>query len=126
MNGAVAANGAATVLTDAGGRKITLRKLSVLDQARMLRAVGPRQAENQPYFHLVECACMVADIDGVPLLLPGSEQQIDGLLGRLGDEGIAAVMIHRVAEVRAAMTAAEDAALNSEAKDRRPLPVSVS
>jgi hypothetical protein len=100
------------VLTDARGRKLTLRKLSVLDQARMLRAIGsrdPKQAQNQPYVQLVECACMVGAIDGVPVLMPNNEVQIDALLGRLGDEGAAVLLPHRTAEIQRVMKEAEAA-----------------
>jgi hypothetical protein len=100
------------VLTDAKGRKLTLRKLTVLDQARMLRAIGsrdPKQAQNQPYVQLVECACMVEAIDGVPVVMPNNEAQIDALLGKLGDEGTAVLFAHRTAEIQRVMKEAEAA-----------------
>lgn len=111
----------AETLTDAKGRSLELRKMTVLDQARMLRAIGPKQAENQPYVQLVECACMVSAIDGVPALMPTTEQTIDALLGRLGDDGIAAVMAKRMAEIQSIMEAAQAA---MEKPD--PLPASGS
>lgn len=123
-------NGAATiaaVVTDAQGRKITLRKITVLDQVKMLRAIGPRQAENQPYFQLVECACMADMIDGVPLLMPANEAQIDAAISRLGDDGMAAIMVHRMEDLQATMKAAEDAAASApplEVKPDSPLPAS--
>jgi hypothetical protein len=112
------------VITDAKGRKITLRKLNVLDQVKMLRAIGPRQAENQPYFQLVECACMVDAIDGVPLMMPANEQQIDAAIGRLGDDGMAAIMVHRMEDIQATTRAAQAAAENPEVKSEIPLPAS--
>ena len=100
------------VLSDAKGRKLTLRKLNVRDQARMLRAIGsrdPRQAENQPYVQMVECACMVAELDGVPVPMPVKEDQIDALLDRLGDEGMAVLYGHRAAEIKRIVAEAEAA-----------------
>ena len=90
----------------------------------MLRAIGPRQAENQPYFQLVECACMADLIDGVPVPMPGNEAQIDAAINRLGDDGMAAIMVHRMEEVQATMAAAEAAAAPEE-KPVPPLPASV-
>lgn len=119
-------NGAAApkVVTDARGRKITLRKITVMDQVKMLRAIGPRQAENQPYFHLVECAYMADMIDSVPVPMPTNELQIDAAIARLGDDGMAAIMVHRMEEVQATMAAAE-AAMAPEVKPEPPLPESV-
>jgi hypothetical protein len=112
------------VLTDAKGRKLTLRKITVLEQVRMLRAIGPAQSENQPYFQMVECACMVAQIDELPMMMPNNEQQIDAVISRLGDEGMSAVMVSRIAEVQAARDAAEAAAGGVAAAPASPLPLS--
>jgi hypothetical protein len=82
----------------------------------MLRAIGsrdPKQAENQPYVQMVECACMVSDIDGVPQPLPSKEEHIDGMLDRLGDEGMAAIYVHRSAEIKRVMEEAEAAAASA-------------
>lgn len=103
------------VITDARGRKLTIRNLNALDQTRLLRAVGPAQAGNQPYFHMVECAAMVANIDDVPCLLPTNERQIDAAIGRLDDEGMAAIMVWRTVKMQEAMKAAEDAVEVGEA-----------
>jgi hypothetical protein len=114
------------IVTDAKGRRITLRKINVLDQVKMLRAIGPKQAENQPYFNIVECAFMADMLDGIPLPMPSTEQQIDAAIGRLGDEGIAAIMVHRIEEMKATTEAAEAAALNAppagESSAAGPLP----
>ena len=115
----------AGMVTDAKGRKITLRDLTVLDQVKMLRAIGPKQAENQPYYGMVESACMASAIDGVPVIMPANESQIDAVIAKLGDEGMAAIMVHRVAAiqatVRAAEQAAERAAEHAEAEPESPL-----
>ena len=112
----------AEVITDAAGRKLELRKLNALDQVRMLRAIGAEQAQNQPYVHMVECAFMVSAIDGVPQPLPTSERTIDGAIGRLGDDGMAAVMVQRIKEISAATDAAE--AASEAGKTDSPLPPS--
>lgn len=99
------------IVTDAKGRKITLRTLNVMDQVRLMRAVGPEQARNEPYFNIVTMAASVSDIDDVPCAIPRSEAQIDGLISRIGDDGFAALMVSmksQIAEIEAAAQAAAD------------------
>lgn len=96
-------------ITDAKGRVLTLRKIGVVEQLRMLRAIGPDQSANYNYVHLVECIIMVSEIDGVPLPAPTSERQIDANAQRLGDDGVAAVMIERMKQIKATHEAAEAA-----------------
>jgi len=108
------------VITDAKGRKITLRDLTVMDQMRMLRAIGPAQSSNQPYVQMVTCACMVTEIDGMPIPFPTNERAIDGVVQRLGDDGMSAVMVDMMAEMDRTMKAAQDAV---EAGDIAPSPL---
>lgn len=108
------------IITDAKGRKFTTRDLNVLEQVRLLRAIGAEQSNNQPYVSMVMMAASVASIDDVPCLLPTNERQIDGTIGRIGDEGFAALMVdvqHRVDD----LTAAAEAAASGEAKPVDPL-----
>jgi hypothetical protein len=112
------------VATDAKGRKLTLRKLNILDQVRLLRAIGPSQASNQPYYDIVMAAASVSDIDGLPIPMPTNERQIDAAIARIGDEGFAALMVHmqrQIAEVQAAAEAAADEAADGEANPADPL-----
>ena len=87
-------------ITDSKGRVLRVRDLLALDQMRLLRAVGPAQATNQPYFHMVECAAMVTHIGDTPCPMPLNERQIDAAVERLGDEGMAAVMIFRTRRIQ--------------------------
>ena len=116
---------APTVLTDTLGRKLTLRKLTVLDQARMMRAIGPVQASNDPYRTLVQLAFMVTDIDGVPVPFPTNEAQIDAAIGRLKDEGYLALGAYFKSEVDKAQAEAE-AALQVEGGKPDPLAASAA
>ncbi len=109
------------VITDASGRKLTLRKLNVLDQVKLLRAVGPDQARNQPYVEIVTMAASVSDIDGIPMILPNNERQIDAAIGRIGDAGVAALMVHIQREFASVIKAAEAAAEDGEVKPADPL-----
>jgi hypothetical protein len=107
-------------LTDATGRKIAVKALSVVDQAQIMRTAGPAQALNQPYVMMIECLYMVQSIDGNATMRPVNERQVDAALEKLGDDGMARVMEYRYAEMLAVQEAAERAARgDEEAAERR-------
>jgi hypothetical protein len=60
-------------------------------------------SQNQPWLGMAVLAASVAAIDDVPVPAPGNEQQIEALVARLGDAGIAAVG-EALAEMRASAT----------------------
>ncbi len=76
---------------DAKGRRLLLRRLTALDTLRLFKAAGPLLAENGPWLSMAGLAFSVLEIDGVPVPPPTTESQIEGLIDRLGDEGLAAV-----------------------------------
>lgn len=78
-------------VTDATGRRISLRRLNALDKLRLFKAAGPALSENQFWLGMAVLACSVSAIDDVPVPTPVNEQQIEALVGRLGDVGIAAI-----------------------------------
>lgn len=82
---------AARSVTDVQGRQIELRRLTALDKLRLFKAVGPALAENQPYLGYAVLACSVTAIDGVPVPTPVNEAQIESMVARLGDSGLAAI-----------------------------------
>ena len=79
------------VVTDVDGRKLMVRQLTALDKLRLFKAAGPLLAQNQPWLGMAVLACSVTAIDNIPVPMPSNEQQIEGLVGRLGDAGMAAV-----------------------------------
>lgn len=87
----VAAAGAGTSVTDALGRVLEVRRPGALDRLRLFKAVGPGLAENQRYVGYGMLAMCVSTIDGVPVPQPATEAQLEGLIDRLGDAGLAAV-----------------------------------
>ena len=87
----LATSGRTMEVTDAGGRRITLRNLSALDKLRLFKAAGPMLAQNQPWLGMAVLACSVTAIDDVPVPTPTTEQQIEAIVARLGDAGIDAV-----------------------------------
>ena len=82
---------AAPTVSDRLGRRLTLRRMTSLDKLRLFKAAGPVLAQNQPWLGMAMLACSVAEIDNVPIPPPTNEQQIESMVARLGDLGIAAV-----------------------------------
>jgi hypothetical protein len=87
----VSAATVAPTVTDALGRRLTLRRMTSLDKLRLFKAAGPTLAQNQPWLGMALLACSVVEIDSVPVPSPANEQQIESMVARLGDLGIAAV-----------------------------------
>lgn len=87
---AMAAAASETVIDD-NGRRLSIRRLTALDRLRLFKAAGPLLSQNQPWLGMALIACSVAAIDDVPVPLPSNEVQIEGMVGRLGDAGIAVV-----------------------------------
>jgi hypothetical protein len=106
--------------TDAKGRLITLRRLTVMDQVKLLRAIGPAQSINQPYVEIVTMAASVAQVGDVPCPMPTNERQIDAAIERIGDEGFVALSVYMRREVEALQAAAETAVAYGE-KPESPL-----
>ena len=89
---AILAEGLKTSATfDKKGRKIVIRYPTALDTLRLFKAAGPVLAQNEPWLAMAMLAFAVQEIDGVPIPSPSSESQIENLIDRLGDEGLAAV-----------------------------------
>ena len=78
-------------VSDDLGRRLTVRRLTALDRLRLFKAIGAELAQNAPYFGMAALAASVIDIDGVPVPPPVTEAQLEGLVQRLGEEGIEAV-----------------------------------
>ncbi len=78
------------VVHDVEGRALSLRRMGALDRLRLFKAVGPHLAQNTPYLGMAMLAASVAAIDGIPVPPPVTESQVEALVSRLGDAGIAA------------------------------------
>lgn len=79
-------------VTDARGRVITLKKPAVLAQYRLIEVAGPDSAKNEVYMGMVLPLIFVVAIDGQPVFQPASKLQLEALISRLDEDGIAAVM----------------------------------
>ncbi len=87
----VAAATAVQIVIDTEGRRLTIRRLTALDRLRLFKAAGPSLAQNAPWLGMALVASSVIAIDDVPIPPPSNEAQIEAMIGRLGDEGVAAV-----------------------------------
>lgn len=87
----IGAASATQSVADAEGRQLQVRRMGALDKLRLFKAVGAHLAQNPPYLGMAMLACSVMAIDGVPVPAPANEQQVEALVSRLGDVGIAAV-----------------------------------
>jgi hypothetical protein len=92
-SGIVAAAAAEQVATTANGTRLTLRRLNALDKLRLFKAAGPVLAQNDPWLGMALLASSVVAIDDVPVPVPATEYQIEAMVARLGDAGIAAVAL---------------------------------
>jgi len=80
-----------TVVTDKAGRRLTLRKVGVLETLRLYKALGPELAVNGAYMAAARLAAAVEMIDDVPVPFPASEAAVEALLRKLDEDGVAAV-----------------------------------
>lgn len=76
---------------DAQGRRLSLRRLTALDKLRLFKAAGPVLSDNRAWLGMALLACSVTAIDDVPVPSPSNESQIESMIQRLGDAGIAAI-----------------------------------
>lgn len=87
----VATAAAEAVVTDARGRSIKLKKPGVLAQFRLVEMMG-ESAKNEVYMGMVLPLIFVCEIDGDPVFMPASKREVEALITRLDEDGIATVM----------------------------------
>ena len=87
----VAEAGRALTAVDAMGRRLDVRRPGALDRLRLFKALGPALSGNDRYVGYAMLAYCVQAIDGVPVPAAGTEGQLEALVARLGDAGLAAV-----------------------------------
>lgn len=75
-------------VTDARGRKITLRKPGALAQFRLMEAVG---GTNAGYIHMCMPLIYVAAIDGDSVSPIRTKGEVEALVQRLEEDGLVAV-----------------------------------
>ena len=81
---------AAIEVTAANGKRIKIKRPPVLAQYRLVEALGDA-AESRVYLRMCIPLLWVAAIDDVAVHAPTSKMQVEGLIARLDEAGIAAV-----------------------------------
>lgn len=82
------------VVTDSRGRSITLKNPGVLAQYRLVKMIGAEAAKNEVYVNMMLPILWVVRIDDSAIHAPSSEREIEALISRLGEEGIASIVGH--------------------------------
>lgn len=82
---------AVTEITDERGRVITLKKPGVLAQYRLIEILGD-SAKNEVYMGMVLPLIFVSAIDGDAVAMPTNKREVEALIQRLDEEGVAAVV----------------------------------
>ncbi|MDE2000187.1 MAG: hypothetical protein KGI52_14810 [Burkholderiales bacterium] len=96
----------AVTLHDADSRKLLLREIGVLEESRLVRAMGD-SATNPAYMGgYVIPACMVAKIDDTDLPMPRTEREVEAAISQVGRHGLEAVLTHL--QSRSAQSAEDD------------------
>lgn len=77
--------------TDSLGRRIVVQRPNALTSYRIMKMLGGENARNEVVIGYAMLACSVVSINGEPIMMPNSERQIEAMIDRLGDEGMAAI-----------------------------------
>lgn len=78
-------------VTDALGRRLTVRRINALDRLRLLKAAGPDLSQNDAWLNMAALAVSVVEIGGIPRPTPVNERQIETAVAELGDSGLQAI-----------------------------------
>lgn len=76
---------------DAGGRKLGVCRISASLRRRVLKALSPEGGAKPSYFAMAVTAACCVSIDGEPVAFPQKEIQVDALIDRLDNDGLAEV-----------------------------------
>ena len=76
-------------VTDKRGRSIVVRRMSVIERLRSKKVIG---GVNEDYYYEALPAFMVVSIDSAAVLKPTNELTLEGLISRLGDDGLEAIL----------------------------------
>lgn len=87
-----------TYVVDARGRKIGLKSPTLLAQFRLVELLG-ESAKNQTFMGMVLPIVMVCEIDGHAVHPPSTRAQLDALISRVDNDGLAAIAAHLGADM---------------------------
>lgn len=82
---------AEVTVTDVRSRTILLKKPGILAQYRLVEIMGDAAA-NETYMNMVLPVLFVSAIDGEAVIAPQTKREVEALIQRLDEDGIAAVV----------------------------------
>ena len=82
------------LIVDARGRRLKLRELTLLQELDLMAVAGDNRASNRIWWVHVYNAAKVAEIDGIPMPFPTSDQEMRAMIARVEADGVAAVLAH--------------------------------
>ena len=88
-----------SVVTDDRGRQITLQKPNAYAPFALLELAGPQRSVNEALMGQVQPLLYVTKIDSDPISRPVRWVEIEALILRLDDDGMAAVMVWYIQNV---------------------------
>ena len=77
-------------VTDSTGRKLVVKEMDPADQLDLFEAAG-KNSSNSSWVGMALLVCSVSMIDGVPVPMPSTPDQVKTLARKLGKHGIEAV-----------------------------------
>lgn len=99
---------------DSRGRKIVLRKPSILAQYRLVDLVGGDTAKNEVYMGMILPIIWVAQIEGDSITLPRTRLELDALIERIDEDGLTAIARRLTEMAESVGETADTAALKNE------------
>lgn len=103
----VAAANEIAYVTDGRGRRIGLKKPSLLAQYRLVELLGD-SAKNETFLGMVMPIVMVCEIDGDKVPSPSTRRELDALIQRVEEDGLAAIANYLTGEALAEAAAAPE------------------
>lgn len=77
--------------TDATGRSLKVKYLTLLDQMRIARVLGGELCKNDQYKALASLAFCVVELNGEQIAPPINVREVEFLCDRLGEDGAVAI-----------------------------------
>lgn len=87
----VRAANAVVEATDSRGRTWGVKKLGPLARLQLFKVLGADLSENRMFMGTCALAASVVSVDGEPIAPASSLLKLEGLVDRLGDEGLEAI-----------------------------------
>ena len=75
-------------VVDAAGRIFTIRKLTALDQFKLIELAGADNVLNSVWLGWARMACCITALNETPLLFPRTKAEINANVDLLGDAGL--------------------------------------